>query len=228
MCVGDTTASCTKEVDNAIVPQPGKDYRLVVVDTPGFDQDGKPDTEVLQQISTWLHKSYVLRHGAVSGADVPIPSFPQGIARGGVIYLHDISSDRNSGMTNALFILCQSFSRVQQMLFRRVALATTKWDKIDAATGSAHQEELVSHHWRQLISAGSQVFQIHSREDSWRIINSFLRTLENESKLDIEKELADLRKACFGQEAIKEKATAGRIFQLARIMEVFSRRCRSE
>ncbi|CAA7263274.1 unnamed protein product [Cyclocybe aegerita] len=207
MRVGDTTASCTKEVEYAIIPQPHKDYRLIVVDTPGFDQDGKPDSEVLKQISTWLHKS-----------------FPEGIARGGVIYLHDISSDRNSGMTNALFILRQSFSQVQQMLCRRVALATTKWDKIDAATGSAHQEELVSQHWRRLISAGSQVFRIRSREDSQRIIESFLRTLENESKLDIEKELADLRKARSGQKGSKEEATAGGIFHLARIMEIFSRR----
>jgi GTPase Era involved in 16S rRNA processing len=62
MKVGDpgSTLTCTTEINFAIVdlrPRLNKDYRLVIVDTPGFDDPNKKDSEVLNQISIWLHKS---------------------------------------------------------------------------------------------------------------------------------------------------------------------------
>jgi predicted GTPase len=58
MKVGDpgSTLTVTTEAEYAIINPPHKNYRLVIVDTPGFDDQNKTDTEVLNQISVWLHK----------------------------------------------------------------------------------------------------------------------------------------------------------------------------
>jgi len=57
MKVGDSGSmlTCTTEVEYAIIDLPHKNYRLVIVDTPGFDDPDKKDSEVLNQISVWLH-----------------------------------------------------------------------------------------------------------------------------------------------------------------------------
>lgn len=61
MEVGDpgSTLTCTTSISYAIVDRRlgcNKDYRLIIVDTPGFDDAHKRDAEVLDEISGWLHK----------------------------------------------------------------------------------------------------------------------------------------------------------------------------
>ena len=62
MTVGYNTTPCTTQLASAVVdPTPlhpkldGR--RVVILDTPGFDEDFKEDKEILQRISEWLEKS---------------------------------------------------------------------------------------------------------------------------------------------------------------------------
>ena len=51
--------SCTSKLQYEIVdnPHPLKDYRVIIVDTPGFDDTYMDDVEILRRIGVWLASS---------------------------------------------------------------------------------------------------------------------------------------------------------------------------
>ena len=56
---GSALASCTKQIQAVrVYEHPKYANRLVLVDTPGFDDTHKSDMEILQMISDWLKKTY--------------------------------------------------------------------------------------------------------------------------------------------------------------------------
>jgi hypothetical protein len=62
MTVGHGITSCTSKLEYAIVdPIPNhpalSGHRLVIVDTPGFDDTYEDDLEILRRISVWLASS---------------------------------------------------------------------------------------------------------------------------------------------------------------------------
>ena len=57
---GSSLASCTKQIQAVrVYEHPKYANRLVLVDTPGFDDTHKSDMEILQMISDWLKKTYI-------------------------------------------------------------------------------------------------------------------------------------------------------------------------
>ena len=58
---GDALQSCTRNVTAFRVLNHEKyGRRIVLVDTPGFDDVERSDMEVLEMISTWLLKTFVV------------------------------------------------------------------------------------------------------------------------------------------------------------------------
>ena len=59
MPVGHGILSCTSRLQYAIVdsPPPRKGHRVVIVDTPGFDDTYVEDVEILRRIAVWLASS---------------------------------------------------------------------------------------------------------------------------------------------------------------------------
>lgn len=60
--VGYELTSCTARLTSVILepnnpPKNLKDHRVVVVDTPGFDDTDVGDAEILRRIATWLEVS---------------------------------------------------------------------------------------------------------------------------------------------------------------------------
>ena len=66
--VGDQLASCTFDLESVVIEgqaTPGKvvtvngndQYRIVIVDTPGFDDTTASDFEILKRIARWLQES---------------------------------------------------------------------------------------------------------------------------------------------------------------------------
>ncbi|THU96282.1 hypothetical protein K435DRAFT_797433 [Dendrothele bispora CBS 962.96] len=90
--------TCTTRIDYEIVNSSSqRKNRLVLVDTPGFDNESKSDFEVLQEIASWIQES-----------------FPQGVGQGRIIYLHDISRDRYRSMGNTnVGVLNKSFGKTE-------------------------------------------------------------------------------------------------------------------
>ena len=59
MCVGHDLSSCTSALQYAVIdnPPPLKDHRVIIVDTPGFDDTYEDDVEILRRIAVWLASS---------------------------------------------------------------------------------------------------------------------------------------------------------------------------
>ena len=58
MAVGHGLTSCTSKLQYEIVnPPPLKGYRVIIVDTPGFDDTYVDDEEILRRIAVWLASS---------------------------------------------------------------------------------------------------------------------------------------------------------------------------
>jgi predicted GTPase len=64
MAVGEdwSVAVCTKKIDFTVVDlhDSPQHNRLVLVDTPGFNNYDKPDADVVQDILTWLERKYAI------------------------------------------------------------------------------------------------------------------------------------------------------------------------
>ena len=70
--VGDQLASCTFDLQSVVIDNQiqcrgvafmnlNDDNRIVIVDTPGFDDKNASDFEILKRIAKWLEESYVPR-----------------------------------------------------------------------------------------------------------------------------------------------------------------------
>jgi hypothetical protein len=61
MLVGHDISSCTSVLQYAIVDNPStrklKGHRVIIVDTPGFDDTYEDDVEILRRIAVWLASS---------------------------------------------------------------------------------------------------------------------------------------------------------------------------
>lgn len=111
-----------------------------MIDTPGFDDTAKNDTEVLREIASWLTESFkskILLHG--------------------IIYLHRISDVRMQGSAKKYMLmfkkLCGDYA------LRKVILATTMWDIVPSAVAQAREKELVDtpEFWGYMVSKGSRL-----------------------------------------------------------------------
>jgi hypothetical protein len=109
-----------------------------LIDTPGFDDTNKSDTEILRDLGDWLATSY--RAGA---------------RLSGILFLHSISSPRLNGATRRNFDM---FKRLcGKECFKSVVLGTTFWDTVDEKTGKLREQELqdIDDFWGEMRKKGS-------------------------------------------------------------------------
>ena len=55
--IGDDLESCTVELQAFPIPIEGQTSRLVIIDTPGFNDTYSSDVELLKHIGLWLTSS---------------------------------------------------------------------------------------------------------------------------------------------------------------------------
>ncbi|KAF8954017.1 P-loop containing nucleoside triphosphate hydrolase protein, partial [Flammula alnicola] len=190
MTVGHSLKLCTLHLQPVIITtelptslrNQLKGRRLIIVDTPGFDDTFLDDSEILRRISVWLAASYNKK-----------------MKLGGVIYLHDISQTRMTGTTGRNLDMLQNL--VGKDALRSIVLGTTKWSLVQPETASKREEELKSAYWKEMIKAGSPVFQVDTSESSkraWDLIAYILREIEKQRDIDrflrIQDELVNMRK----------------------------------
>ncbi|KAJ3507734.1 hypothetical protein NMY22_g16838 [Coprinellus aureogranulatus] len=150
--------------------------RIVLVDTPGFDQTHMGDEEVLSRIVNWLTASY-----------------RKGMRVGGVLYLHDISRDYSpdSSFTDLRVFRKLCGSRAMD----RVLFVTTKWDRLrdDVHQGMERVEDLKSNLWNEMLDLGAAVYHVQpsglnltgDHRRPWDIIHDIVRfTQERETRND--------------------------------------------
>ncbi|KAM0562955.1 hypothetical protein ACHAPJ_001798 [Fusarium lateritium] len=176
--VGDGLQACTESVHvYSFDYSPGVTIHLV--DTPGFDDTNRQDSDVLRDISAWLSKSYTEK-----------------VRLNGILYLHRISDPKMQGSgkmsINLLMRLCGRDA------LKSVVLTTTMWELVDTDVGDRREKELESteEFWGFMKRHGSQTRRhYNNKESALKILSTFVpETLNGPPEtvtLAIQKELAD-------------------------------------
>lgn len=115
---------------------------IYLIDTPGFDDTTRTDTEILREIAAWLKKSY-----------------DDKVQLAGIVYLHHISDNRvgGSGVTNIRLFkeLCG------EKALSCVVLATTMWDLMPRDKAERREQELIckEQFWGGLLQHGCRAMR---------------------------------------------------------------------
>lgn len=177
--VGHDLKSCTAHIQHVICACPGDpSRRVILVDTPGFDDTFEDDSEILRRIAVWLASSY-----------------SDNMKLAGILYLHDITQTRMFGT-----------SRKNLAMFRRlcgadaeknVVLVTTKWSDVSPEVGENRERQLRSSFWQEMVVHGSQVARFHGSDlsrSAWDVMEPILANTLEAVAVRIQQELVDLGK----------------------------------
>ncbi|KAL2827118.1 hypothetical protein BJY01DRAFT_255786 [Aspergillus pseudoustus] len=170
---------------------------VYLIDTPGFDDTNRSDTEVLKEIARWLVASYKGK-----------------ILLNGIIYLHRIADIPMQGSARKNLIMFRQLCGENAL--KRVVLVTTMWDKVPEDEAVRREKKLIDtpEFWGWMLGKGSSCQRHYNTEDSALVIVNELagHTLPVATELqrqmvDEKKELGD---TSTGQELqsemVKEKA----------------------
>jgi len=138
-----------------------EDRAIHLIDTPGFDDDGRTDGETIQEIAFWLTKAY-----------------EQKVRIGGLVYLHRITDPRLQGSAlralNAFKKLCGPEN------YYGLVMVTTRWDELaphQIGLATARQQELSTNdkYWGDIRRAGGKTIALSAaRIDALNIIRHIL------------------------------------------------------
>jgi hypothetical protein len=165
----------TGQVEVHQCPHRGK--KIYLVDTPGFDDTHRSDTDVLREIAAWLEKAYSHQ-----------------VHLTGIIYLHRITDRRVGGSA------IKNLRMFQQLCgddgLPAVVFATTMWDALregDETGALARENELISRpeFWGLMLQKGSRVFRQDKGFESATQIVDYLISRQSTILLDIQCEMAE-------------------------------------
>ena len=165
--------------------------RVFLIDTPGFDDTHRSDTDVLTDVACFLSTWYQNR-----------------ILLTGIIYLHRITDPRMAG--SALKNLSMFQKLCGEHYFNNVVLATTMWgslqgEGLSTATGEERERELVLNprFWGAMYQRGSRIMRHMGKRESALGIISYLASLRS-GVLNIQDEMVNQGKKVSDTAAGKE------------------------
>ncbi|KAJ2924780.1 hypothetical protein H1R20_g12313, partial [Candolleomyces eurysporus] len=137
------------------------DGRLVtLIDTPGFDDTTRSDTDVLKMISHFLASTYQT-HKTLAG----------------IIFVHRITDDRFGGVSGRNF---KMFSKLcGDSSLKNVVLLTNKWNEVDKRVGLAKEHELATRDifFKPALDKGARMMRHDgSRRSALKVIRSLLES----------------------------------------------------
>ncbi|KAJ4480258.1 P-loop containing nucleoside triphosphate hydrolase protein [Lentinula aciculospora] len=148
--VGDSLDSETDDVVNIAFTDPVSGRKVVLVDTPGFDdsRDGRTDTEILRKISEFMINEYD-QHRKLNGA----------------IFFHRMSDPRFGGQSRRSLRIFRELCGAAT--YKNVVVLTTFWDKVNETEGETREEELMSNSnfFKDLVDGGAR-FMRHDQKNS--------------------------------------------------------------
>jgi len=168
--IGRSLNSCTTEVQLAneftIDGQ-----QVILIDTPGFDDTTKSDTDILTLIATFLATTY--EHGSTLS---------------GVIYIHRISDKRFTGIAGRNFKMFRELCGDSTL--RNVVLVTNMWGEVSQDVGEEREEELTTNFFKPVLDKGAQLVRHHNTPRSAH--DTIRRIMRNRpAVLQIQRELVD-------------------------------------
>lgn len=147
---------------------------IYLVDTPGFDDTNRTDTDILEEIASWLERSY-----------------DANIKLAGIVYLHRIQDNRFSGSNTRNIHLFRELCGKDSLA--SVVLVTTMWDTLPADKAEEREEELKTktEYWGDLVRHGCTVLrQDDGAASAQRIIRHILDQ-RRPVTLQIQEEIAE-------------------------------------
>lgn len=163
---------------------------MFFLDTLGFNDTYRPDTEVLKDLAFFLGRIYSNK-----------------IKLAGMIYLHRITDNRLSGSALKNLHMFEKLCGPECM--SNIVLATTMWDKVGSGGEStfkqAEQREqmLLSKpdFWGYVVRQGSRVFRHDgSKASGWKMVHHVL-SQKSSIKLAIQRQMIDDGEALGGTDA---------------------------
>jgi len=150
--------------------------RVQLIDTPGFDDTNKSDTDILNLIATHLAGAY-----------------KTGRRLTGLLYLHRITDNRVGGVS---YKNMKMFHKLcGDAVLKNVVLCTTMWSGVSAEVGEQRETQLKSQFWQEMIRKGASTMRYDgTKEDAQRII-SHLMSLGGAPPLQIQQEMVDQGKS---------------------------------
>ena len=144
---------------------------MALVDTPGFDDTYRPDTNVFRELAAWLAARYQEETRLTA-----------------IIYMQPITLTRVSGSILRNLTVMKRMLGIQS--FPYLTLVTSMWDTVDPSLGEKREAELRSEFWSDLVQSGAKVARFGGDA------NSAIKVLEtisskNEISLAIQRELVD-------------------------------------
>jgi myosin heavy subunit len=158
-----------------------------LIDTPGFDDTYKSDTDILKDLAYYLAKSY-----------------GNGYRLTGIIYLHPITHNR---LTGSAFKNLRTFRKLcGKQSMSSTVLATTMWGDISPADGAARELELkeTAEFWGDMVREGSAVYRHTNDHNSAMNIISHLIDRNTTTVLGLQVEMVDENKSLEDTEAGRE------------------------
>ncbi|KAG0641243.1 P-loop containing nucleoside triphosphate hydrolase protein [Tuber brumale] len=144
--VSDDLYSCTSKVQSYSFGFEGA--KITLVDTPGFDDTNRSDTEILQEIADWTTRTYREKQ-----------------LLSGIIYLHPITHTRMEG--SAVRNLRMFRNLCGQEVLKNVLLTTTQWSNVDPAEGEYRESNLRNgDFWGGLVDKGATIQRFHGTRES--------------------------------------------------------------
>lgn len=160
---GQGLDSCTKDVESAVAANvTGKysriqNHRVVIVDTPGFDDTFVEDIDTLRKVAAWLEKSC-----------------SQEVVIGGIIYLHDISAQRHiTGNTKKIVMMLKRLCGAAAL--DRVVIVSSKSERAQCGDVRAMEAEIRTL-WQSSKFTLQRWEKVAGRE--WEIVQSILARVE--------------------------------------------------
>ena len=152
--------------------------KLLLLDTPGFDDTVRSDSEILAEICKVLAAQYTI-----------------GMELRGVICLHRITDVRYGGSSVKTFKILKEICR--QDALKNVLLVTTRWNDVEESLGATREQQLRTDFWAYMLHHGSNMTRFNGNRESAsslasQLINKDTITLEIQHELiDQGKQLKD-------------------------------------
>tara|TARA_R110002003_G_scaffold46_3_gene3740 strand:+ start:7310 stop:8131 length:822 start_codon:yes stop_codon:yes gene_type:complete len=144
------------------------------VDTPGFDDTYRSDSDILREVALWLNKAHA--------SDLKLA---------GIVFLHRIPDVRVGGSGKRNINMFQKLCGDESLA--SVVLATTMWDLTTEKAGKDREAELKKQPllWKRMIDHGSVVFRQDEEKASALRIVKYLVDRKKPVTLDIQREMVD-------------------------------------
>lgn len=148
------------------------DHRpILLIDTPGFDDDSRTDVQILEDIAKWMaQQGYMKRSDQLDG----------------LVMLHPVTVHRLGGHERRRTKLLQNL--LGENAFKRIIIATTMWERIkdedeeDAGRAVKAREKDI---WYDFVSKGAKLRKHQNcTESAYRIIREIIERSQKYGTLE--------------------------------------------